>query len=445
MTFRGWKFAPNKPCKHCFFYFCVVMRQKSVIPALLLFCVTATYAQYNDHRDRKLDSLENVVAGWTPERLAGEPFDTKAAVCLAYSELMSGYERINPDRSMYAARRTFRLGNELKSLYQPYLASKFIGQLYYNKEIYDSTIYYYHVSLGYLERMAAGEAGPDNPDGYPQEKIDDAASSLYGNIGNLYYEIDSIDRAMAYYAKAGEIFDRYDWKVSNAILWHNMGEIWADENEYDKAIECYGKAISYGKAAGDSLWVASPKLSLGALYMKKGRTAKAMRYLKEADEYYSVHQDQEYDDRIATLDVMGQALRLQKRQRSMLAACMGIVAIVLLVQLFMSRRMNRLNRENTGADEAICEALTEIEQKDEVHRSRYVQKIELTERESEVLPLIAAGMTSKEIAQRLCLTEQTIKWRRQRLMAKFDARNTAEMLTKARELGFFPKTRHSDS
>ncbi|MBP5646652.1 MAG: tetratricopeptide repeat protein, partial [Bacteroidaceae bacterium] len=282
------------------------MRQKSVIPALLLFCVTATYAQYNDHRDRKLDSLENVVAGWTPERLAGEPFDTKAAVCLAYSELMSGYERINPDRSMYAARKTFWLGNELKSLYQPYLASKFIGQLYYNKEIYDSTIYYYHVSLGYLERMAAGEAGPDNPDGYPQEKIDDAASSLYGNIGNLYYEIDSIDQAMAYYARAGEIFDRYDWKVSNAILWHNMGEIWADENEYDKAVECYEKAIGYGEAAGDSLWVASPKLSLGALYMKKGRTAKAMRYLKEADEYYSVHQDQEYDDRIATLDVMGQ-------------------------------------------------------------------------------------------------------------------------------------------
>ena len=411
------------------------MRKEYIISTLLLFCVTMAYAQYSDHRDRKMDSLENVVAGWTPKQLAREPFETKAAVCKAYSELMYGYERINPDRSMYAARRAYTIGNELGSLYQPYLASKFIGQLYYNKERYDSTIYYYNVSLGYLERMAAGEAGPDNPDGYPQEKIDDAASSLYGNIGNLYYEIDSIDRAMDYYAKAGHIFDKYDWKVSNAILWHNMGDIWTEQDEFDKAIECYDKAIGYGKAADDSLWVASPKLSLGALYMKQGRTTKAMRYLKEADEYYSVHQDQEYNDRIATLDVMGQALRVQKRQTTLLAASMGLLVIVLLVLQFMSRRINRLNKENTGADEAIGEALSEIEQRTYTPKSRYEEKIELTEREAEVLPLIASGMTSKEIAQQICLTEQTIKWRRQRLMAKFDARNTAEMLTQARKMG----------
>ena len=60
-------------------------------------------AQYNDHRDRKLDSLENVVAGWTPARLALAPYETQTDVCLAFSQLMYGYERINPDRSMYAA------------------------------------------------------------------------------------------------------------------------------------------------------------------------------------------------------------------------------------------------------------------------------------------------------------------------------------------------------
>ena len=49
--------------------------------------------------------------------------------------------------------------------------------------------------------------------------------------------------------------------------------------------------------------------------------------------------------------------------------------------------------------------------------------------------MIAEGLTSKDIAKRLFLTEQTIKWRRQRLLAKFDAKNTAEMLSKAREQG----------
>jgi DNA-binding NarL/FixJ family response regulator len=53
----------------------------------------------------------------------------------------------------------------------------------------------------------------------------------------------------------------------------------------------------------------------------------------------------------------------------------------------------------------------------------------------EILPMLAEGLTSKDIAKRLFLTEQTIKWRRQRLIAKFDAKNTVEMISKAREQG----------
>ena len=407
---------------------------------LFIFCLIQIYAtqanaQYNDHRDRKLDSLENVVTGWTPERLANAPFETRADVCLAFSQLMYGYERINPDRSMYAARRAYHLGNELKSLYQPYLASKFIGQLFYNKEQYDSTIFYYRVALGYLDRMAAGEAGPDTPQGYPQEKIDDAASSLYGNIGNLYYEIDSLTQAMNYYAKAGEIFKKYDWKISSSILEHNMGDIWAYEGNDAKAVECYNTAISYAQEADDSLWMASPKLGLGALFMRQGKVTKALKYLHEADEYYSKHQDQEYYDRIATLDIMGQAYQTQKRQRSMLATAFAVLALVLLSLLIITRRALRLKRENVAADEAIGEALTQLEMTDSLSRLKMDQNVQLSRGEQEILPMIAEGLTSKDIAKRLFVTEQTIKWRRQRLLAKFDARNTAEMLSKAREIG----------
>jgi len=402
---------------------------------LISFCAAPASAQYNDHRDRKLDSLENVVAGWTPERLAKAPYKTKADVCLAFSQLMYGYERINPDRSMYAARRAYALGNELQSLYQPYLASKFIGQLFYNKEQYDSTIFYYQVALEYLGRMAAGEAGPDNPEGYPQEKIDDAASSLYGNIGNLYYEIDSLQQAMDYYARAGEIFRKYDWKISSAILEHNMGDIWADEGDYTKAIECYNAAIRYAQEEGDSLWVASPKLGLGALYMRQGKVTKALQYLGEADEYYSRHEDQEYYDRIATLNIMGQAYQTQKRQRTMLALAFAVLALALLFLLALTRRAIRLKKENDAADEAIGEALSDLEMNDSLSILRTEQKVELSRGEQEILPMIAEGLTSKDIAKRLFLTEQTIKWRRQRLLAKFDAKNTAEMLSKAREQG----------
>ena len=133
---------------------------------------------------------------------------------------------------------------------------------------------------------------------------------------------------------------------------------------------------------------------------------------------------------------MGQALKAQKRQRTLIAAALGILALALLSLLALSRRAQRLKKENKAADEVIGEAISELGMNDSLSRLEQEEQTILSEREAEILPMIAAGMTSKEIAQRLFLTEQTIKWRRQRLLQKFDAKNTAEMLSKAREQGF---------
>jgi DNA-binding NarL/FixJ family response regulator len=169
--------------------------------------------------------------------------------------------------------------------------------------------------------------------------------------------------------------------------------------------------------------------------MRQGKVTKALKYLQEADEYYSKHEDQEYYDRIATLDIMGQAYYTQKKQRSLLAAVLGILVLALLSLLIVSRRAHRLKKENASADEAIGEALNELEMHDSLSKMKMDSSISLSRGEAEILPMLADGMTSKEIAKRLFLTEQTIKWRRQRLIAKFDAKNTAEMISKAREQG----------
>ena len=59
----------------------------------------------------------------------------------------------------------------------------------------------------------------------------------------------------------------------------------------------------------------------------------------------------------------------------------------------------------------------------------------LTEREEQILPLIASGMTSPQIADKVCLSLATIKWYRKKLMIKLDAANTAELVSKAKEKG----------
>ena len=59
----------------------------------------------------------------------------------------------------------------------------------------------------------------------------------------------------------------------------------------------------------------------------------------------------------------------------------------------------------------------------------------LTRRETEVLQLIANGLTNAEMAIQLFISPTTIDTHRKHLLEKFDARNTATLIKRAVELG----------
>ena len=57
----------------------------------------------------------------------------------------------------------------------------------------------------------------------------------------------------------------------------------------------------------------------------------------------------------------------------------------------------------------------------------------ISRREKEVLQLVAAGRTSKDIAAELFLSIRTVENHRVNILRKLDARNTAGMLRRAME------------
>jgi LuxR family maltose regulon positive regulatory protein len=59
----------------------------------------------------------------------------------------------------------------------------------------------------------------------------------------------------------------------------------------------------------------------------------------------------------------------------------------------------------------------------------------LSERELEVLRLVAQGLTNNEISQRLVLALSTIKGHNLRIFGKLQAQNRSEAVRRARELG----------
>jgi DNA-binding CsgD family transcriptional regulator len=61
--------------------------------------------------------------------------------------------------------------------------------------------------------------------------------------------------------------------------------------------------------------------------------------------------------------------------------------------------------------------------------------LKLSDREKEILGLLAKGYTNPQIAEALFLSPETIKWYRKKLLAKFDASTSAALVSKAKDLG----------
>lgn len=406
--------------------------RKIAAVVLVLFCCSSALAQYSDHRGHNTDSLERVVSGWTPEKIALASDEEVDGLLTAYKDLMWGYLQINRERSMMFARKTLALSQEKGYWFAYFDAAKVLGMHYYAAEQWDSAIFYYNKSLDAIKTMEGGAKTPQHPEGYPQSTIDDAKSTLYGALGNMYNMMDSLPKAMDYYKMAGEIFDKYGWKESNAILWYNMGETWLDEGDYSQAEECYNKSLGYARESGDSLQISSPLKGLGALYLAQGKTSRALKCLEEADKYYSLHEDQEFRARLETLDVMRKVLLQQKKQlRWLFWGALCLVALMIALMLYV-RRNALLRRKSVAADEVIEEAISNMEKTEDNPSG---QEVDLTEREHQILQLISQGKTSPQIAEKMYLSLPTIKWYRKKLLSKFEASTSAELVIKAKEKG----------
>ena len=403
--------------------------RRLILPLVLLALSALPADAYIDHRGHNLDSLERVVAPWTPDAVDAASPDELVALNRAYRDLMLGYEPINGEKSVFYARKAIAISRRQGWTNATGDAARHIGQHFYAQELYDSALVYFRESLECVEKMAAGATPPDSSEAYSELTVDDTRSALYGAIGNLYNVMGDIPTAMDYYRKAGAIFDKYGWNESNSVLYYNIGETWVGEKDYKLALPAYEKSLDYARTAGDSLLVANALKGLGGLYMDTGRTWKALRCLEEADRYYSMHEDQEFRFRMENLDFMSQVLQAQKRAMTWWIVVLSALVVLLIVLFIILWRLRRIRREQAEAAEVMDETLEEL---------RAVpsdQAVELKERERQVLSLLAGGKTNPQIAEALFLSPETIKWYRKKLLVKFDAPTSAALVSKAKDFG----------
>lgn len=401
------------------------MRKIIVAIIAISFC-TRLSAEYIDYRGHNIDSLERVVASWTPQMIDAASDDELKALVLNWTELAQGNLNINRTKSLYYARRIIPVAEERNWRKAQWDAYKIIGQHFWAAEQLDSATYYYKKAMYAVDKMAEGETNSQNPEGYTKEEVDDLRSSLFGTIGNLYSVQDMIDSAMVYYGLAGEIFKDYGWFTSCSVLYYNMGETYLGVKDLSNAKDCYSQALDYAYQANDSLWIASSLKGLGGLYLDQGKTTRALKCLKEADRYFSIHEDEELRFRLETVDFMGQVLSRQKQNLLMILLGAILVLALSVSVAVITRKLRRTETEKEEVEEILEETIAE---------TPVTPDVKLNDREMAILKMLSEGKETAEMADALCLSTETIKWYRKRLLFKFDVTSAAALMAEVYKRG----------
>ena len=236
---------------------------------------------YNDHRNAKVDSLETALKSNNPPK--GDD------LLRAYVDLMRGYAPYDTKKAEDYGRKALALSYERNGLNARQDVLRRFGQMHYGREEFDKAISYYQWALAVVDSM-------EQSGRYSQKDIDDALSTTYGSIANAYNLQDKAHLAIHYYQLALPIFEKYNWLESQAILSHNIGELYFLMGNMQETERNYLMGLQKAEQSKDSLMVAISQKGLLRLYVTQSNYDKAQKTADKCYSYYYAHRTEEVED-----------------------------------------------------------------------------------------------------------------------------------------------------
>lgn len=118
----------------------------------------------------------------------------------------------------------------------------------------------------------------------------------------------------------------------------------------------------------------------------------------------------------------------------------GIAVIFTLLGIWLAKKLTRPKTVVIKETEVIEKEVTVYRSLQEpfIPDTNTIGKLGISQRELEVLQLIAAGATNQEIADRLFVSLNTIKTHTSRLFEKLDVKRRTQAIEKAKRLNIIP-------
>ncbi|MFI5149387.1 MAG: tetratricopeptide repeat protein [Bacteroidia bacterium] len=125
-------------------------------------------------------------------------------------------------------------------------------------------------------------------------------ASLYNNLGGIDVSVHNYKEGEAYIRKSIELREEIssgkpkDKEVKRALskAYNNMGSLYGEQNQFDKAMPYYLSALKIKDEIGDTRGAAQTRCNIGEIYMNQKKEAEAYTYFQQALELFRKTDDQ---------------------------------------------------------------------------------------------------------------------------------------------------------
>ena len=136
------------------------------------------------------------------------------------------------------------------------------------------------------------------------------AVKTLNDIGNIYYEQGELDKALANYQRASDLFDQTQNKERIASLQNSIGNVYYEQGELDKALANYQRASDLFDQTANDNGRALTLNNIGNVYYEQGEPTEALNNYNRAYNLFDQLGDQ--DGKVSTLNNINRASRIYR-------------------------------------------------------------------------------------------------------------------------------------
>lgn len=289
------------------------------------------------------------------------------------------------------------------------------------------------------------------------DEIFKSTNSLYqsatvsANIGHIYLDKNDFSRAKINFDFALSIFDSLNIDQGKANMKRSFGQYYFAKGNDKQAITTLKKSLEINEQLGNKKEILEINKILSKIYIANGNYASATRTMQEItklnDSLLNIEKQKAIADmetkyqvkeKNKTIEVLRLEEQLHQKQisvRNYLIALLILVFVLIVSVLYFIQNKNKLNQKQLRLELhnyllRIDELQVEINEKGDRLKfsEEKLKDYELSEREIEVLKLIAKGYKNSEIAEKMFVSQNTIKTHIKNIYVKLDVKNRVEAL-----------------